>query len=1254
MLRPGKPLAALLSAALAIAAVVLAYAPADAAPPDRTGPAQTAERWITTELALQSTQSYPNPFLDVEVMATFAGPGGEVIRRPGFWDGGDTWKVRFAPPTVGTWTYQIASSDPDNSGLRRTGTIQAVPYTGDQEIYQRGFLTAGDGGRQLAYADGTPFFWLGDTHWFFDRKESWDTSNKPGVDSQFRSMVDRRAEQRFTVYQSVVFGPESSYWRDGRQGVEIDPAYFRDQLDRKMAYVADAGLVNAFGVGFHSNIDGFVEGEQRLAEYVVARYGAYPMVWTTAGEGAGYDVGTREARIDGWRDVARTIHQYDDYDHPQTAHTTALTEKQTFGLPQYYEGEGWFDFEMLQGGHRKVVPTGDYDYYAEQYGAPFFESEANYEQILDGFATDTVVRQSAYRSIQAGGFGYGYGAHGIWNAAWDDQDTADDYGYGHRNWFDAIDFPGGDQMTHLADFYRSLPLSTMSYRPDGWAVWDGEYSAELTDPTLRADDAANVVTVYFLADTSSRGALVLPDAAYEAQWYDPRTGEYQLIDDSLTPVAGRWTVPEKPTGADWLLLVRKLQPTALPAAGATASAGLTVVSDGAVVTRLGERRPRALQVDLGEPYELARVGLDFPAGLLRHQYLLEGSVDGQTWTTLQDHTGAPVFGAEQTERVSGTARHLRLTLSGPSRVALVNGSDVTVTAYAKVGTAATVRSTAYLVGDRERTIGGVTNGTDRAALLAALTPTVGASTKVWLADGTTEVTSGGIEDGMLLSVTSQDGLRTRFYTIDTVADLGENLALTAVATASSVESTNYSPAAVNDGNNSTETWSGWAAVVFPAWLELDFGRDRTFDRVEVYTKKDYEQKGYTLQYWDGAGWVDLVTVTGNTTDHLTHTFAPSRRRGYGSGRRRATSSRTVRRPARRWPASARSRCTCRLPDDQLRPEHDLLVAVLGLQLVQQEPRGGLAQRVLGHGDRGERHDRQLSGDDVVEPDDGDVAGHLDALAQQPVHHRQRQAVARTEGRRRPRVEGEDLVGQRDAVADGRARRVDAPQRLRIEPRVAQRRLGAGEAVLDLVLAAGAAEEDEVAVAELDQVRGGEPAALVVVEGDRARVVVPVAQHDHPGPGGAQRPERQVAPLERRHDDRAGDAHLGERGDVAALVLARALGVARDDDQPVLARDVLDAPSDLDEERVRRVGHDVADGGCAGAAHHLDGPVRHELEVGDGLLDALAGGRGDRLDVVEVVGHRPDRDGGGLRDVSDGGTSGHVGPRSSLGLRITTP
>ena len=55
------------------------------------------QQWQAVEIALTSSVTYTDPFQDVDVTATFTGPGKKSITRPAFWDGGVTWKVRFAP-----------------------------------------------------------------------------------------------------------------------------------------------------------------------------------------------------------------------------------------------------------------------------------------------------------------------------------------------------------------------------------------------------------------------------------------------------------------------------------------------------------------------------------------------------------------------------------------------------------------------------------------------------------------------------------------------------------------------------------------------------------------------------------------------------------------------------------------------------------------------------------------------------------------------------------------------------------------------------------------------------------------------------------------------------------------------------------------------------------------------------------------------------------------------------------------------------
>lgn len=150
----------------------------------------TLPLWRAGIFEFESQCSYANPFLDVQIWAEFTAPSGRIIRREAYWDGANTYKVSFAPAEPGIWQARLEA--PGETGLDGTAwTVEAVPYEGNLAIYQHGFLRVADNGHFLCYADGTPFFWLGDTHWEFAYRERWDESNHPGMDSMFRGMADR-------------------------------------------------------------------------------------------------------------------------------------------------------------------------------------------------------------------------------------------------------------------------------------------------------------------------------------------------------------------------------------------------------------------------------------------------------------------------------------------------------------------------------------------------------------------------------------------------------------------------------------------------------------------------------------------------------------------------------------------------------------------------------------------------------------------------------------------------------------------------------------------------------------------------------------------------------------------------------------------------------------------------------------------------------------------------------------------------------
>ena len=74
-----------------------------------------AEQWRQIILSFQSEKTYDNPFLDVSVLGIFTGPSGRKIRREAYWDGGNTYRIAFAPTETGMWSYRLEA--PEETGL---------------------------------------------------------------------------------------------------------------------------------------------------------------------------------------------------------------------------------------------------------------------------------------------------------------------------------------------------------------------------------------------------------------------------------------------------------------------------------------------------------------------------------------------------------------------------------------------------------------------------------------------------------------------------------------------------------------------------------------------------------------------------------------------------------------------------------------------------------------------------------------------------------------------------------------------------------------------------------------------------------------------------------------------------------------------------------------------------------------------------------------------------------------------------------
>ena len=341
------------------------------------------------EITLRSQQITPNNYvLGPSVSVTFQGASGAALGTTmtvqGFWEGGDWYRVRFAPNKTGDWSWQSYSSD---AGLNnKSGAFTCAGTLPAPHISQRGHVRESKVyPYTFAHADSTPFFLLGDTQWSFATDAiTWPT--------EFQTYVDARAAQGFNYVHGLIYNvyPQGNEGNEGgfifrSSAVDsLNPAFFR-ALDQRVAYMNAKGLVVglmfAWGNGGWLNFETTAQVD-RFVRYVINRYAAYNVFWITAGE---YEEG---APVGGYTRLGELVVSHDVYDHPTTTHTIN-TSATAFG------NAAWHTTIYQQIFHsRQVTPD-------RSYNKPVINSEYGYE----GDQSAEEVRQDAWQIVMRGGFG---------------------------------------------------------------------------------------------------------------------------------------------------------------------------------------------------------------------------------------------------------------------------------------------------------------------------------------------------------------------------------------------------------------------------------------------------------------------------------------------------------------------------------------------------------------------------------------------------------------------------------------------------------------------------------------------------------------------------------------------------------------------------------------------------------------------------------------------------------------------------------
>lgn len=490
--------------------------------------------WNVMELYFESKKNYDNPYMDISLQVEFISPQGKKYIVPGFWDGDLVWKARLAPNEEGVWKWNSICTDISNDGLHaNSGQFLVQKYEGDNPVYKHGFLKISENKRGFCHADGTMFFWLGDTVWAAPSRATVD---------EWKEYVKSRSEQGFNVAQVNALpqhdcsGDENGYRLPFQKGnvvlnlERLNIEYFK-YLDKLMDLTVQHGMFTAMVVlwfdyvpgtnpmwGVYRKADFTPSLAEHYAEYLAARYAAYGTIWIITGDSDfenKYSISVYDA-------AAKAIKQSCPYDALVTAHLNG-------GLftPQSLNERSWFDFHMFQSSHHpeshKVAlhyAIKDRQYIPKR---PVLNGEPPYENIGYFMKNERIdryyVRKTAWFSILGGGnAGITYGAHGLWS--WHRQGEvfypADAWQMPY-DWKDALQFPG-------ACDYVTIKMFMQNHR---WLEFEPIDKVRTEKETEFAASHNDEVFIVYLAkpDKVYIDKSIVGSGHLRALWFNPTNGD---------------------------------------------------------------------------------------------------------------------------------------------------------------------------------------------------------------------------------------------------------------------------------------------------------------------------------------------------------------------------------------------------------------------------------------------------------------------------------------------------------------------------------------------------------------------------------------------------------------------------------------------------------------------------------------------------------------------------------------------------------
>ena len=438
-------------------------------------------------------------------------------------------------------------------------------------------LKVSENKRFLVKADGSPFFYLGDTAW-----ELFHRLNR----EEAERFLKNRASKGFTVIQAVALAeldglndPNPYGHRpllnndpttpDVKDGASND---YWDHVDFIVKRAGELGMYIGFlptwgdkwnrGRGAGPEVFN-PSNAAAYGEWIGKRYkDATNIIWILGGD-RGLETDTHKEVI---RAMARGLRKGDGGAHLQTLHPRGGE-----GSSVPFHNDEWLTFNMRQNGHVAEF-TGRYDKTREDYdrtptkpvldGEPIYEDHpVSFKAKELGHSVATDVRRPLYWNLFTGACGHTYGHHSVWQM-W--QPGRAPINNPLMSWAEALDQPGAAQMQHGRRLIESRPFLTrvpddsliVPHKPDGVDILTAMPGAGLKRFVATRDSTGSYAMVYAPTGRKFKVNLTkLSGAKVRGWWFNPRDGKATLIGEWAKTNEREFITPTPGEDIDWVLVI---------------------------------------------------------------------------------------------------------------------------------------------------------------------------------------------------------------------------------------------------------------------------------------------------------------------------------------------------------------------------------------------------------------------------------------------------------------------------------------------------------------------------------------------------------------------------------------------------------------------------------------------------------------------------------------------------------------------------